>query len=135
MVVRLLSILILMVVDLTWNANLVDGPTGLNSNLPTSLASGVQAFDVVFDEANSRGLVWFAEGVTASGTGGHLIQSAGGATLTPRTKLNIFGATITDNAANDSTDVTITGGGGGGGLPTTGGIMTGGNRPKYRILY
>lgn len=53
--------------------------------------------------------------ITGSGTGGHTIQDEG-TPLTARTNLNFVGATVTvtDDAVNDATKVTITAVGGGG---------------------
>jgi hypothetical protein len=52
------------------------------------------------------------------GGGGHVIQDEG-TNRTQRSNLNFVGAgvTVTDDAANDATKVTIDGGGGGGGVP------------------
>ena len=51
-----------------------------------------------------------AETVSGAPTAGHIIQDAG-VSKTQRSKLNFIGATIADNAGNNSTDVTITSGG------------------------
>ncbi len=65
-----------------------------------------------------------ASGVAASGVG-HTIQDEG-TPLTQRTNLNFVGAgvTVTDDAGNDATKVTITASGGGGGVTWDGNPLT-----------
>jgi hypothetical protein len=85
---------------------------GGSSGAPGRLAKGTDGQVLTVDPATHL-LIWATP--AAGGSGGHTIQDEG-APLASRAGLNFIGAGVTaaDDAANNRTNVTITGGGGGG---------------------
>ena len=74
------------------------------------------AGQIVFDtdadalyRLNGARTAWVS--LATGGGGGHTIKNSANTSMTARTNLKFIGATVTDNAGNDSTDVTITAGG------------------------